>query len=129
MMVPLDILLPVLPVFLRFMCLKIRCVGFPCPHIPAVAFILDHAIDRARIPYFVTKLCPSSIAGEQVSDLTGRPSIEIQVINHLHRFRLVGIDHKVTVLIKIVPKKLRCQEDAFAEPALDRPVHDERLRP
>ena len=67
MMVPLDVLLPlqICPfVFYRFMGLEIGRVGLPCADIAAMTFVLNHAIDRARIPHFVTQFGGSRIAGK-----------------------------------------------------------------
>ena len=128
MVITVDVLSPVLPVFYGFMRLEIRGIRLSGADIPTVPFVLDHPIDGGRIPYFVTKLGSPSIAGKQVGDLRRGPAVEIQIVNHLYSFRLIGIDHKFSILVQIVAQQLWGQENALAEAAFDRPVHNKGFR-
>ena len=101
-MITLYVLLPVLPVFHRFVRLEIRRISFPGTDIPAVALILNHAIDGGRMPDFVTKFGGSPILGQQVSDLVTGPSVEIQIEDHFHRLCFILIDHKLSFVVQIV---------------------------
>ena len=128
MVVPLDILLPVLTVLLRFMGLKIRRVRLPGTDVTAVTFILNHAIDRARIPHFITQFRRSSIAGKQVSYLSTRPAVYVQIIDNLDRLCFVGIDYEISLFVDIVSEEFRSQEDSLGETALYGPAQNKGFR-
>lgn len=72
-MIPLYVLLPILPVLLRFVSLEIRCVGLPRPDITAVAFVFNDAVYGAGILYLVTQFGLPSIVGKKVSNLLAGP--------------------------------------------------------
>ena len=54
-------------------------------------------------------------------------AIQIEIENHLDRFRLFRVDYQVSVLIPIVSQKLWGKKQTPLESAIHRPVHDDRL--
>ena len=107
MVIPLYILLSVSIVLPGFMGFKVRSECLSRPNIPTVPFIFYDFIYCTGIPHILTQLGFSSVQCQQVGNLCGRPSIEVQIVDNLHRFRFVRIDDQLPILIHIIAQQLR----------------------
>ena len=126
-MVALAILRPIISVLFGFVRQEIWREGLSRQNVSAMPLIGNDSGQGRRAPFCVAHLCPAPIIGQKFGDFLERIAIQIEIENHLNRFRLFRVDYQVSVLIPIVSQKLWGKKQTPLESAIHRPVHDDRL--
>ena len=92
-----------------------------------MAFIRNDSCKSAGIPLRVPQFCLPAIFCQKFCNLSERKSVQVQIVNHLHRLCFVLIHHKAAILVLVISEQSRRKEQSTAEPAVNGPVHNDRL--
>ena len=106
---------------------KVRCKGLSRQYITTMTLICQNTCKCTGIPLHTPQLRLTAILHQKGCNLRKRISIQVQVVNHLYRLRFLRVNYKVAFLVFIVSKQCRGQEQATAEPPINRPVHNDRF--
>ena len=123
-MVPPNVLVAVFPVFLRFVVQIIGGKGFPGEDIPAVPFVLENAEDASCGPYGIAFFGFAAGIGQDTGNLRAGITIQVKEENKTDNPRFFFVDGKVPVLVPVIAKEGRGEEDAAFEAHFYGCVHD-----